>query len=190
MRRSPLARWSLALAMVLAFSVEPARAEPRPSHWLRQHSSLEWVIGVAAFRSALGQDAHAPGFDTFAGGGELSAGLDVYSGLGIVANGRVLAGSQAGNHYLEGLADVGLQLRVTESVRLRGGPTAGRCTLGEDSAVMVGGFFAGSIDLFALGPGRLSTTLGVRLDVDSMLGGRSLLPDRSLSFALGLGVRY
>jgi len=179
--------WLVALALALPLT---ARAEPRASHWLRQHSSLEWVIGVAAFRSALGLDAHSPGFDAFAGGGELSAGLDVYSGLGIVLNGRVLAGSQAGNHYLEGLADVGLQLRVTETVRLRAGPTVGQCTLADDSAVMIGGFFAGSIDLFALGTGRLATTIGVRLDVDGMLGGRSLLPDRSMSFALGLGVRY
>lgn len=186
-KRVHLAIWTV---LTLAAICRSAGAEPRASHWMRQHSSFEWLIGEAAFRSGLSVDTHAPGFDAFAGGGELSVGLDVYSGLGVVLNGRVLAGFQAGNHYLEGLGDVGLQLRVSETVRLRGGPTVGRCTLGDDAALLVGGFIATSIDLFALGAGRLSTTLGVRLDVDAMIGAVRLLPDRSLSLALGVGVRY
>lgn len=180
----------VAVAGLFFFSSSVAHAEPRASHWLRQHGSLEWQVGVAAFRAGFGQDLRAPGFDAFTGGGEMTAGLDVYSGLAIIVNGRVLAGSQAGLPYVEGLADVGLQIRVSQTVRLRGGPTGGQCRLGDDNAAMVGGFFAGSIDLFTLGTGRLATAIGARLDLDWLLGARSLLPDRSLSFALGLGVRY
>ncbi len=167
-----------------------ARAEPRPSHWLRQHGSAELVFAAAGIRAGIGTDTIAPGFDAFAGGAELDAGLEIGSGVGIVASGRVLAGSQAGNNYLEGLGALVVQVRVSETVRLRAGPAAGQATLGSDSAVLVGGYMAGSIDLFALGSGRLSTALTVRLDVDAMLGARKLLPDRSLGFSLGVGVRY
>ena len=55
---------------------------------------------------------------------------------------------------------------------------------------IVGGFVAGSIDVFPLGAGRLSTTVSLRFDVDADVGATTFLPDASVALALGLGVRY
>jgi hypothetical protein len=159
--------------------------------WLRERINLEWVTGAGGWRCSLGTDVRAPGFDAFAGGGEILVGLDVGFGLGLVASGRVLAGAVSGETtYLEGLGSVGLQLRVGSRVRLRAGAAAGQARWHGDSAVLVGGFLAGSIDLFALGNGRLSTALTVRLDIDDDIGASTYLPDESLAFAVGLGFRY
>jgi hypothetical protein len=73
---------------------------------------------------------------------------------------------------------------------VRIGPAAGQALWRGDSATLVGGFLAGSVDLFPLGGGRLSTTLALRLDVDAELGSRMYFPDSSVAFAIGLGVRY
>jgi hypothetical protein len=190
--RSSARSWSSAGAVVAALVVTAAgsaRAETNGALWLRQRGSAEWVVGAASFRSSLGADPRVPGFDTFSGGGELLAGLDFYSGLGIVASGRILAGAQANQPYLEGLGGLALQVRVSDSVRLRIGPAAGRATLDGDATILVGGFLAATIDLFSLGSGRLSTALSVRLDVDAMIGGAHF-PDRSMALALGIGLRY
>jgi hypothetical protein len=73
---------------------------------------------------------------------------------------------------------------------LRAGPTAGKAKWRGDQATLVGGFVGTSIDVFPLGGGRLSTTVLVRLDLDSDLGARTALPDASAALAVGLGVRY
>lgn len=177
---------ALAVAPVLLASL----AQAQPSAWLRDRVDVEWVVGAGGWRAAVGPDARAPGFDALAGGGEFALGLDVGAGLGVVADGRVLAGQAGGAHtYLEGLGALLLQIRVGR-VRLRVGPAAGQALWRGDSAILVGGLVAGSIDLFALGAGRLSTALTLRLDVDADVGSRRYFPDSSLAFAIGLGVRY
>ena len=136
-----------------------------------------------------------PGFDALGGGTELVLGLDVYGPLGVVLTGRFLGGLQRGDEFLEGLGGVGLQLRLSETVRVRAGAAAGQASNKDDVAVLVGGWLAGSVDLFALGGGRLSMALSLRLDVDGLVGATKVgidkrLPDQSLALALGLGLRY
>ncbi|HEX6838736.1 MAG TPA: hypothetical protein VF334_19295, partial [Polyangia bacterium] len=142
-------------------------------------------------RSAMGaSDARSPGFDALAGGGELVLGLDVGAGLAVVGDGRVLAGEAGGPHtFFEGLGGLALQLRLGR-VRLRAGPAAGVAKYRGDEATLVGGFVGVSIDVFPLGPGRLSTTVSLRLDMDGDAGAATFLPDASAALALGLGVRY
>ena len=172
--------------MLLAPSLAHAQAA-----WLRDRLDVEWVVAAGGWRSAIvNSDARAPGFDALAGGGEFLIGLDVGAGLAVVGDGRVLAGEAGGPHtFFEGLGSVALQLRLGR-VRLRAGPAAGQSRYRGDVATLVGGFAAGSIDVFPLGPGRLSTTVSLRLDVDDDLGASTFLPDSSVALALGLGVRY
>lgn len=155
-------------------------------HWLRDHFSGEWVVGAAAWRTAIGVDTNAPGFDKAAGGGDLYLGLEVGSGLSIFGSGRVLAGSG----YLEGLAGVGLQLRLSDRVRIKASPAAGQLSLNGATAVLVGGFLAGSVDLIAFGGGRVAATIGLRFDVDGLVNGGKTLPEASIALAAGVGLRY
>jgi hypothetical protein len=110
---------------------------------------------------------------------------------------------------LDGAGGLGLQLRVSDWVRLRGGAAAGQLRAGipaslrnggpsEIQAITVGGWLAASVDLFALG-GHIATTISLRLDVDGLLGlpapppsggSARVLPDQTLALALGLGFRY
>jgi hypothetical protein len=178
------------LALLLVLPTATAQAAPGAA-WLRERINLEWVVGSGAWRSSLGNDVRAPGFDAFAGGGEVLVGLDIGLGLGLVLTGRMLAGAVSSvTTYLEGLGGAGVQLRVGNRVRVRGGVAAGQARFRGDSATLVGGFLAGSIDLFALGGGRLSTALTVRLDLDADIGAQTYLPDQSLALAVGLGFRY
>ena len=143
-------------------------------------------MGTGGWRTSIGVDTHAPGFDELGGGTELSLGFEVGSGFAILGSGRVIAGGG----YLEGLAALVLQLRVSDRVRVRAGPSAGQISLKGDSAKLVGGFLAGSVDLFAFGGGRVATTIGLRFDVDGLVGGGKELPDSSISLAVGVGLRY
>jgi len=149
------------------------------------------VVATGGWRNAASaSDAHAPGFDALAGGGEFVLGLEVGAGLAVVGDGRVLAGEAGGPHtFFEGLGSLALQLRLGRA-RLRAGPTAGQAKWRGDAATLVGGFIAGSIDVFPLGAGRLSTTVSLRLDVDADVGATTFLPESSVALALGLGVRY
>ncbi len=182
-----MARAVLVVALVV---LVPSLARAQAA-WLRDRLDVEWVVAAGGWRSAITQtDVRAPGFDALAGGGEFVLGLDVGAGLALVGDGRVLAGEAGGPHtFFEGLGALALQLRLGR-VRLRAGPAAGQSKYRGDSATLVGGFAAGSIDLFPLGPGRLSTTLSVRLDVDDDVGATTFLPESSVALALGLGVRY
>jgi hypothetical protein len=159
--------------------------------WLRERIDVEWVVAAGGWRSAMSSsDTRSPGFDALAGGGEFVLGLDVGAGLAVVGDGRVLAGEAGGNHtFFEALGGLALQLRLGR-VRLRAGPTAGQAKWRGDSATLVGGFVAGSIDVFPLGGGRLSTTVSLRFDFDDDIGATTFLPDNSAALALGLGVRY
>jgi hypothetical protein len=176
----------VAALLLLAPSVAQAQAA-----WLRERIDVEWVVATGGWRSAMGSsDARSPGFDALAGGGEFVLGLDVGAGLAIVGDGRVLAGEAGGTHtFFEALGSLALQLRLGR-VRLRAGPTAGQARWRGDQATLVGGFVAGSIDVFPLGNGRLSTTVSLRLDMDADVGAATFLPDASAALALGLGVRY
>jgi hypothetical protein len=190
LRKFPLTLLPTLLLALALLVPAPARAAPGGA-WLRERINLEWVAGAGAWRSSLGTDVRAPGFDAFAGGGELLVGLDIGLGLGLVLTGRVLAGAVSNvTTYLEGLGGVGVQLRLGNRVRIRAGAAAGQARWHGDAATLVGGFLAGSIDLFALGGGRLSTALTVRLDIDADVGAQTYLPDQSLAFAVGLGFRY
>ena len=176
--------------MVAMLMLVPSLARAQAA-WLRDRLDVEWVVAAGGWRSAMGAtDARSPGFDALAGGGEFVLGLDVGAGLAVVGDGRVLAGQAGGAHtFFEGLGSLALQLRLGR-VRLRGGPAAGQARWRGDSATLVGGFVAGSIDVFPLGAGRLSTTVSLRLDVDADVGATTYLPEASVALALGLGVRY
>lgn len=177
------------LTLLIALWLTPALAQAQTA-WLRDRLGFEWVVGAGGWRAAVGQDLRAPGFDALAGGGELVLGLDVGAGLAVVADGRVLAGRADGQAlYLEGLGGVALQLRLGRA-RLRAGPAAGQLWLGPARSTLIGGFLGASIDLFPLGAGRLSTALTARLDVDVDTGRAPVVPDTSVGFSLGLGVRY
>jgi hypothetical protein len=179
----------LAFAIALAIGFVPGLARAQAA-WLRERIDVEWVVGVGGWRASLGDDLRAPGFDALAGGGELVLGLDIGAGLGVVGSGRVLAGSAGGGGtYFEALGGVALQARLGRA-RVRVGPAAGQANWRGDRATLLGGFVAASIDLFALGSGRLSTTVDLRLDIDVDVGARTVLPDQSLALALGLGLRY
>ncbi len=180
-----------ALALVAAIALSSvASADTRGSRWIRERGTLEWVTGAASWRTSLGTDPRVPGFEAVVGGGEILIGLDLYSGLGLILTGRFLGGVERGARYLEGLGGLGLQLRVNDWVRLRAGAAAGQALMPDDTAVLVGGFLAASIDLFSLGSGRVAFTLSLRLDIDAMLGATTSLPDQTLALALGLGLRY
>src|SRR5687767_10184688 len=107
---------SLALAVALLIAPQ-AFCDARSSRWVRERGTLEWVIGAGSWRTSLGNDPRVPGFDAIVGGGEILLGLDVYSGLGIIIDGRFLGGVERGVRYLEGLGGLGLQLRVNDWVR-------------------------------------------------------------------------
>ena len=173
--------------LVVLLIPEVARAQ---AAWLRDRLDVEWMVGTGGWRTAVGQDLRAPGFDALAGGGEAVLGLDVGAGLGVVGDGRVLAGEAGGKYvYFEGLGALALQLRLGRA-RLRAGPAAGEMRWRGDVATLIGGFLGASIDLFPLGAGRLATTVSLRLDVDVDAGTLTYLPDSSVAFAIGVGVRY
>jgi hypothetical protein len=181
---------SVRVAVVAALLLVPSLAQAQAA-WLRDRLDVEWVVAAGGWRSAMGaSDARSPGFDALAGGGEFIIGLDVGAGLAVVGDGRVLAGEAGGPHtFFEALGSIALQLRVGR-VRVRAGPTAGQARWRGDSATLLGGFVAGSIDVFQLGGGRLSSTVSLRLDIEDDLGAATALPDASAALALGLGVRY
>jgi hypothetical protein len=166
------------------------------SRFLRERFTFEWMAASGGWRTALGSDLQAPGAEALAGGTEVVIALDFYGPLGIAFDGRFLGGlsKQASTNsyekrFFEGLGGIALQLHVSDSVRLRVGAAAGQLYDGEPTAVLVGGWLAASIDLFAIG-GRLALALSLRLDADAEIGAPPALPDASLALAAGLGLRY
>ena len=178
-----------AALLLAALTLWPRRAAAEVPGWLRERVDAEWVVGAGGWRTAIAGDVHVPGFDALAGGGELVLGADVGAGLAVVTTGRALVGQVSGaGTYLEVTGGAAVQLRLGRA-RLRAGPAAGFVRWRE-TATLVGGFVAASIDLFSLGGGRLSTTISMRLDIDDDIGAREMLPDASVALALGLGLRY
>ena len=180
----------LGLTLLATLLLLPSVANAQAA-WLRDRLDVEWVVATGGWRTATSaSDVRAPGFDALAGGGEFVLGLEVGAGLAVVGDGRVLAGEAGGAHtFFEGLGSLALQLRVGRT-RLRAGPAAGQAKWRGDQATLVGGFVAGSVDVFQLGAGRLSTTVSLRFDVDADVGAMTFLPETSAALALGLGVRY
>ena len=173
-----------------------ARAvEPSKRPFLVDRGSVELVLAEGGWRSGLSTEEVNPGFSVLGGGSELVLGLDVIPGFGVVVDGKVLAGRRRGGTYLEGLGGIGLQLRVSDSVRLRAGAAAGRARLDRsgqptDSATLVGGFFAASIDLFRLLRDRAATIISFRVDADGHLDAGQTFSRESLAVTLGLGLRF
>jgi hypothetical protein len=173
-----------------------ARAAADSGRFLRERFTLEWMAAAGGWRVSLGSDLRAPGAEALGGGTEVVLALDVYGPIGIAVDGRFLGGLAKDpvtdgyqQRFFEGLAGLALQLHITEQVRLRGGAAAGQLQSGDGTAVLVGGWLAVSIDLFAIG-GRLSFALSLRLDADAVLDAPPDLPTSSLALALGLGIRY
>jgi len=173
-----------------------ARAGADSGRFLRERFTFEWMAASGGWRTSLGADLRAPGSEALAGGTEVMLAFDVYGPLGVALDGRFLGGltkSAAGDSYdrrfIEGLGGVGLQLHVSDAVRLRAGAAAGQLIAGDATGILVGGWLAASIDLFAIG-GRLALALSLRLDADAVLDAPPALPGSSLALAVGFGLRY
>ncbi len=180
---------ALAIFALLLSIASFARADKSAKNWLRDHLDAE-LNGTLGWRSGLGLDERAPGFETLIGGGELMIGLEIVGPVGVFADGRFVAGGEGTNLYLEGLGGIGLQLRVARLLHIQLGPTVGQAFYKHDDALLVGGMLAAGIRLFSLGRGRISTAVNLRFDVDGNLGARAALPDQSMSLALGIGIQY
>jgi len=180
------------VALFLALAGNARAAEQRLTFLDR--ASLE-LLGVAGWRSGILPDGVNPGFSVLGGGAELILGIDIVPGVGIIADGRVLAGSRLSGVYVEGTAGIGAQLRVSDAVRLRLGADAGQARLtrkaqANDYAVIIGGFFAASVDLVHLGRGRAAVEAMLRIDVDGHAEVGTTFPRQSLSISTGLGFRF
>ena len=174
---------SLARALVALLAIHllssPALAESRATAWLRERAILEWIIAGGGWRTAAGD------------GTEISAGLTLRSAVGLVATGRVLVGAKGteiSTLFIEGLGGLGIDLRVSDAVRLRGGVAGGRAFLGDRSAAMAGVFLGTTIDVVALGP-KIGLVIAARFDYDALLGDPEL-PKHSVALTAGTGIRY
>ena len=187
-------RLALALFALALLAPGRARADTTGARWLRERGSIEWMVGAGGWRTGLGLDPRATGFQAVAGGTEVVLGVDFMPAVGVFLTGSFLAGEVAGSPtsdpYFEAMGGAGIQLRPSDAVCVRAGPAAGRAISEKDNATLVGGFLGASLDLFSLGSGRLSLALSARLDVDAMLGSRSELPGESLALTAGIGLRY
>ena len=181
------------LALVATRAVAAGPEARRP--FLVDRGSVEVVIASGGWRSGFSTEESNPGFSLLGGGGELVVGLDVVPGIGLVACGRVLAAPRLGGVYIEGLAGLGAQVRLSESVRLRVGIASGQARLDRDTkppdlAVLLGGFVVASVDLFRLGRGRAAAETTLRLDIDGHLAAGSTFPRESIALSLGAGFRF
>jgi hypothetical protein len=179
----------LALLLVSA----PALADTSGARWLRERTTLEWMAAAGGWRAALGTDQRAPGFQGLGGGTEVVVALDIWGPLGLALDGRFLGGLENNQKFLEATGGLALQVHLSDSVRLRAGPAAGELYAGDETGVLVGGFVAVSVDLFALG-GRVAIAFTLRLDADALLFtspvAQTHLPDSTVALAIGLGFKY
>ncbi|MEO6954806.1 MAG: hypothetical protein ABI321_23600 [Polyangia bacterium] len=185
----------LAILLVVLPGSPAWAADPTKRPFLVDRGSVEVLIGEGGWRSGLSTEDVNPGFSVLGGGGELVVGLDFIPGFGVIIDGKVLAAPRRGGTYVEGVGALGLQLRISDWVRLRGGAAAGRARLDRngqptDTATLVGGFFAVSIDLFRLLHDRASTVISFRVDADGHLDAGSTFSKESLALTLGVGFRF
>lgn len=180
----PSPRTAIALALLSALLPSTARAD-------RTFGAIVEVTGGAGWRTSIGQDPSAPNFNAITGGADAIVGFDVAGTLGLVAGGRVHAGSSGGSRYLEAAGDLGAQLHLGELVRARAGINLGRAFIeGVGSSLVMGGWVAVAIDLLTLGAGRVAMGLTLRLDVGGFAGGGDAFPAGTLALSAGLGWRY
>jgi hypothetical protein len=179
----------LSCATALAHAAEPRRP------YIIDRGSVEVVLGVGGWRSGMSSSDRNPGFSLLGGGSELVLGIDFVPGVGIVASGRVLAAPRLDGVYVEGLAGLGIQIRLSDWVRLRAGIAGGQARLDRDSrptdyAILLGGFLVASVDLFRLTRGRAATEAMLRLDIDGHLLAGETFPRQSLALSAGAGFRF
>ncbi|MSP63512.1 MAG: hypothetical protein EXR72_24845 [Myxococcales bacterium] len=157
----------------------------------RTYGVLAEVTGGPGWRTSIGQDAQAPGFDAITGGADVLLGLDVGGSVGILLGGRIRGGTVSGASYLEAAGDIGAQIRVGERVRLRAGFDAGRAFIDwRKRALVVGGWTSLGFDLLTYAGGRVAMSLTIRLDIGAFPGAAAPFPSGTLALCAGLGWRY
>lgn len=169
---------------------EPVKQAGGALLWLRDRFLAEWQLGTGGWRTSIVSVGNAPGFEAFAGGGETSLGFDLRPGIGLVGNGRFLAGRHAGQLYMDGKGGLAVQLQANQRVRVRIGLTGGQLRDGSVRAMSFGGFLAIGIDLVQFRDDRSAMIFAARLDVDGHPGAQASIPGATLALAVGLGVRY
>lgn len=180
------------VAATSAQAAEQATAKPESNAivWLREHFVGEWQVGTGGWRTAIVSTGDAPGFETLAGGGEMSLGFEVRPGLALVGNGRFLVGRHAGQLYMDGKGGLAVQLQANQRVRVRIGLTGGQLRDGPIRGVSYGGFVAIGVDLVQFRDGRSAMIFAARLDIDGHTGSPPSIPEATLALAVGLGLRY
>ncbi len=187
-------RVALAVALCAALSGARAGAAARSTRpFILDRGFVEWVLGFGGWRSGISPDQVNPGFSVFGGGSDLNLGLDLRPGVGLFASGRVLAGPRLAGVYVEGMAGLGVQLRVNDWVRLRAGIASGqarldRSTQPTDTAILLGGFVVASVDLVRFG--RASACGMLRFDVDGHLVAGATFARESIALSAGAGFRF
>ncbi len=150
------------------------------------------LTGGAGWRTSLGADARAPGFDAITGGVDALVGLEFGGSAAVIVGGRLHGGTSGGARYLEAAGDLGAQLRLGERVRLRAGFSGGEGWIPShaSSATMLGGWLAVSIDVLQLAAGNMALTFMARLDVGGFLGAGPDFAIGTMALCGGFGLRY
>jgi hypothetical protein len=182
------------LVAALLLSATTHAAEPRRP-FILDRGSVEIILGQAGWRTGVSPDEDNPGFRVLGGGSEVVLGLDIVPGIGIIVSGRVLAAPRLSGTYIEGLAGVGAQIRLSDWVRLRAGIASGQARLDRkgsptDAAILIGGFIVASVDLFRLVRGRAAVEAMLRFDVDGHLLAGETFPRESVALSGGAGFRF
>ncbi len=191
MRRAVVLTALLAVGM----GARAAHAAEAKRSYILDAGSIEVILAAGGWRCSISPDQASPGFSVLGGGGELVLGIDLIPGIGIVASGRVIAAPHLSGVFVEGLGGLGVQIRLSEWVRLRLGIASGVLRLDRDGfatdhAILLGGFVAASVDLFHLGRGRAAVETMLRLDVDGHLLTEGVFPAESMALSIGLGLRF
>lgn len=172
------------------------------SRYLAEHVAFD-VSGVMTWRAAWADD-RSPGFQALGGGGEVLLGLELDNSFGVLLGGRVLSLSHvtptapSSGTFLEGSGEVLGTFRLSNLVRIGLGGQVGRFwrCCGEDaatdlSAIVYGGFVRIGLDVLPIQSLPRALVLHLRLGLDGMhpVSATTQLPNRSLSLALGFGLR-
>ncbi|MFI5290545.1 MAG: hypothetical protein ACHQ17_12885, partial [Polyangia bacterium] len=76
-------RLALALFALALLAPGRARADTTGARWLRERGSIEWMVGAGGWRTGLGLDPRATGFQAVAGGTEVVLGVDFMPAVGV-----------------------------------------------------------------------------------------------------------
>jgi hypothetical protein len=189
-RRPVLSLSGVLLALIIALPLVASPAYAAPSGAFATHILVD-AEGVAGWRVAFGRDDRAPGFQAIAGGGQVAIGSEVGAGFGLLGGARALVGQAGNQRYLEVSGALILQLRIGERVRMRLGGEGGEVWFDEGRggrAVLLGGWLGATIDIVTFRQSAI--VLAPRVDVSGFLAELPTLPDLSLAFSVGVGVRY